>query len=134
MFRTTAFAGGFLLVVAGAAHAQTGAEVAARLTPALHSCERASGNAGTYPQALCYRDEQDRQDHRLDQAWSNASKRLPSARRGVFGRDEDAWIKSRDVKCQEGADDLRGATAAFVFNRCMVLEAIRRTLWLEKQR
>ena len=132
MFRIAPLASALVLVFAGAAHAQTDAEVAARLTPDFRRCAQGADEA-TWPQALCYVDEQTRQDHRLDQAWVNAAKRLPSARRDAFGRDQDAWIKARKEKCREAADDLRGATAAFELNACMTLEAIRRTIWLEKR-
>ena len=76
MFRTASFAFTFALLFAGATQAQTSDGVTARLTPDFRSCTQGADEA-TWPQVLCYREEQTRQDRRLDQAWANAAKRLP---------------------------------------------------------
>jgi len=132
MTRKAAFA--CLLAFAAPAYAQTDAQVAARLTPALHACENAPEHGGTLPQAICYRDEAARQDRRLNDTWARVVASLPVARKEALRNSERRWIKQRDADCREESDEQDGfvsTTTKYMFNACIADASIRRTLWLE---
>jgi uncharacterized protein YecT (DUF1311 family) len=131
MARIAAFAYAIALAFAGHAYGQTDEEVAARLTPAVHTCESARENSGTLQQALCYKDEVARQDQRLNKTWAEVISRLPPDRRETLRRSEREWIKQRDADCHDEAAGYINSTAAYMFNVCMANETIRRTIWLE---
>jgi uncharacterized protein YecT (DUF1311 family) len=132
MIRVPAATCVFSIALAGSAFAQTDEEVASHLTPAVHACESAPENGGTFEQALCYKDELARQDQRLNDLWSQVLSRLKPGRREALRQKERHWIKDRDADCREEAQAYVDSTAAYMFNRCMTDESIRRTMWLEK--
>ena len=132
MARIAAFAYALALAFARHAYGQTDEEVAARLTPAVHTCERAQENNGTLQQALCYKDEVDRQDQRLNRTWAAVISGLSPDRRETLRRGEREWLKQRDADCHHEAAGYANATAAYMFNLCMANETIRRTIWLER--
>jgi uncharacterized protein YecT (DUF1311 family) len=132
MIRTSAIA--LALLVAWPACAQTDEEVAAQLTPEFDVCEHSPGNGGTFQQALCYKDEDARQDELLNEAWAKVIERTPPVRREALRKDERRWIRERDATCREEAAAYINSTAAFMFNHCMAEETIRRTIWLNEVR
>jgi uncharacterized protein YecT (DUF1311 family) len=134
MIRVAAFASALALGFAGCAYAQTDQEVSARLTPAVHACERLRESGGTVQQAICYRDEASRQDQQLNALWSRVIYRLAPADRAPLRRSERRWIRHRDAECRQEAAGYINSTAAYMFNVCMANETIRRTIWLEKSR
>ena len=132
MARTASFAYAIALAFAGQAHGQIDEQVAARLTPTVHICEKSSENSGTLQQALCYKEEAARQDQHLNKTWVEVIKRLSPVRRDALRRSERHWLKKRDADCRDETSDYINSTAAYMFNVCMVNENIRRTMWLEK--
>jgi uncharacterized protein YecT (DUF1311 family) len=134
MIRVAALAFALALGFAGCGYAQTDEEVASRLTPAVHACERMPENGGTVEQAICYREEATRQDQQLNALWSRVIDHLSPAERAPLRRSERRWIKDRDAECQQEAAGYINSTAAYMFNVCMANETVRRTIWLEKSR
>jgi uncharacterized protein YecT (DUF1311 family) len=134
MIRAATFATALAFGFAACADAQTDQEVAARLTPAVHACERLPENGGTVEQAICYRDEAIRQDQQLNSLWRRVIYRLSPADRAPLRRSERRWVKDRDEECRQEAAGYINSTAAYMFNVCMANETIRRTIWLEKSR
>ena len=116
----------------GSALAQTDQQVAARLTPIVHACEKSPENGGTLQQALCYKDEVDRQDQALNQTWLRIMGLSAPSRQAFLRRSERQWIKDRDEDCQKEASEYINSTASYMFNVCMADETIRRTIWLEQ--
>ena|ERR1700742_2345751 len=123
-----------LLAFVGTASAQTEDEISARLTSAVHACESAAGNEGTFQQALCYRDEIGRQDQRLNELWKQVVARSSPKEREILRRSERQWIKDRDVDCHNDSAGYTNSTAAYMFNVCMARDTIRRIIWLENVR
>ena len=121
-----------VLALAEPGYCQTDDEVAARLTPSVQTCEQAPENAGTFPQALCYKDELTRQDQQLNATWTQVTNRLAAARMEKLRRGERQWIKERDATCEREATEYVNATKAYMYNVCMTNETIRRIMWLEK--
>ena len=134
MTHIAAFAYALALAFAGSANAQTDEEVAARLTPTVHTCEHSRENGGTLEQALCYKDEASRQDQRLNDVWMEVINRQSFADRERLRRSERRWIKERDATCHQEAAAYINSTAAYMFNVCMADEIIRRIIWLDKVR
>ena len=120
------------LALSVSAIAQTDEEVAARLSPAVHVCEKSPENGGTLQQAICYRDEAIRQDQRLNETWKRVVSRISHVRGDPLRRSERRWIIKRETECKEEAQDYINSTARYMFNVCMANEAIRRTMWLER--
>lgn len=132
MLRTIALS--IILAGISPAAAQSDNEVESRLTPALHLCETAPQNGGTLQQAECYRDEDVRQDRRLNETWKGALARLLPYQRDKLRRDERIWIKKRRDICRDEESEYVNSTAAYMFEVCMANAAIRRTIWLERIR
>ncbi len=129
MARKAVFVFALALAFAGPAFGQTDEQVATRLTPTLHACDRAADIP--LEQAYCYQAELARQEKRLNATWAQVIGRRPPEQREALRRSERQWIKDRDKDCRDEAADYVHATAALMFNVCMTNEAIRRTMWLE---
>ena len=121
-----------LLALAGPAKGQTDAEVAARITPALHECENASENGGTYQQAVCEGAEARRQEQQLNKTWARVMASLPSSRQRALRNGEQAWIRQREKDCHSEMGNYVNSTARYMFAHCMAEASVRRTLWLER--
>ena len=118
----------------GSAYAQTDEQVAARLTPIVHACEKSPENGGTLQQALCYKDEIARQDQMLNRTWLRVMGLSSPSRKAFLRRSERQWIKYRDEDCHKEASEYINSTASYMFNVCMADGTIRRTIWLEQAR
>ena len=131
MGRISASAFALALAFCGRAYAQTDAQVAERLTPTVHACEKSPENSGTFEQALCYKDEVARQNDKLNETWTHVIERLSPNRRKALRISERRWIKERDNDCRAEATDYINSTASYMFNVCAANATIRRTIWLE---
>ena len=121
-----------LLFVSSRVYAQSDAEVAARISPALEKCQSAFENGGTFQQAMCEGAEASRQDQQLNKTWARVIVSLPPAEKKALRDKQRAWISQRDSDCQSEANDYANSTAKYMFAACIVDETIRRTMWLER--
>jgi len=118
------------LLMSSPVSAQSDKEVATQITPELRACESAPENGGTLQQALCYVDEDKRQDQLLNEVWRN----LASPRREALRDSERQWIQQRSVNCTAEAAEYVNSTSKYMYNVCYADETIRRRLWLERHR
>jgi uncharacterized protein YecT (DUF1311 family) len=116
--------------VAAASPTQDDDEWKQSLTPEVHACENAPENGGTFQQAICYRDELDRQDALLNKVWQH----LPEGRRAKLRARERQWISERDKDCMDEAAGYKNSTASYMFNICMVEKTINRINWIGHER
>jgi uncharacterized protein YecT (DUF1311 family) len=132
MVRPAAMIYALVLAVGWPACAQTDRDVAARLTPEVRACEQAPENSGTLQQALCYKDEDTRQDKRLNDLWAQVMSSISPARRQNLRANERRWVEQRDEDCKDEANAYINSTAAYMYNRCYAEESIRRIIWMER--
>ena len=126
-----------LLSVAGAAGAQTQAQVERRYSAVYDRC-LATGDAArgvTSAMMSCTGAEIERQDARLNQAYRMAMMRLTPAARTRLRASERRWIAQRDRGCRRSARTYEGGTAAGLnYSGCILDETVKRTMWLERYR
>lgn len=81
--------------------------------------------------AACFQAEFQRQDARLNQAWTSALRRVPGARHRALLLAQRRWIAARDPFCTDSTKELRGSLTQLAFLDCRVEQTIRRTIWLD---
>ena len=106
--------------------------IEARYTPQYRAC-LADPQLNTISHDQCNAAEMARQDGALNAAWKATLPRLAPARGAELRRAERAWIAGRKRHCDRAAKEGEGGTiATLLYGQCMIDEAIRRTLWLER--
>lgn len=120
-----------------AAQAQWPKSVETRLSRSYQMCMN-GGDAGrgqTLAMAECQRAEIDRQDARLNQAYTMVMRRLPATRKAALRQSERNWIRQRDRQCDAAQRKFAGGTMAILeYRGCILRQTIERTLWLERYR
>jgi uncharacterized protein YecT (DUF1311 family) len=106
----------------------------AHYTAALHACENAPENGGTFQQAMCMFAEDQRQDKALNAVWARVMARLDARRSAELRANQRQWIKDRAASATEDAAGAINSTAKYMYNASYADETIRRTIWLEHLR
>jgi len=125
------------LLLMTAAAPQTDADVEKRYSAAFNTCTNTGDAArGVTPAMMeCLSAELERQDARLNQAYTMVMKRLSPKRKTALRTSQRKWIRDRDAKCKRAYDAVGGGTASGLeFQGCMTSETIRRTIFLERYR
>jgi uncharacterized protein YecT (DUF1311 family) len=72
------------------------------------------------------------QDARLNQAYKTVMARLAQPQQAALRKSERTWIKERDQRCREAADEAGGGSAfGIIFSSCVLDETVKRVIWLK---
>lgn len=99
-------------------------------TPQWKTCQHKAPAA--VDNAACFQAEFQRQDARLNEAWTEALRRVPAARHRALLAAQRSWIAARDPFCTHYAKGPRGTLPQLAFLDCRVEQTIRRVIWLAK--
>jgi uncharacterized protein YecT (DUF1311 family) len=125
------------LSISNTLQAANTAEIEKRHTKAYDECLNNGDAARGVQPAMnaCVALEYERQDGRLNQAYSMVMKRQSAAGKTKLRASQRIWIKQRDRICAAEEKEYEGGTMApMIFHSCLINETIERTIWLEKYR
>lgn len=114
--------------------AQTKAEVEAAYSPSFNHCMESGDAAQGITSGImdCTGAENTLQNARLNQAYNTVMARLPARQQAALRTSERNWIKRRDERCREAADEAGGGSASgIIYSSCILNETIKRTIWLK---
>jgi uncharacterized protein YecT (DUF1311 family) len=126
-----------VLINGSSASAVPYSEIEKRHTKAYDECLNNGDAARGVQPAMnaCVAMEYERQDGRLNQAYSMVMKRQNAAGKTKLRAAQRIWIKQRDRICAAEEKEYEGGTMApMIFHSCLINETIERTIWLEKYR
>ena len=111
--------------------AQSQPQIEKRYSPDYNPCIEASGGV-TSEMMSCTGAEIDRQDARLNQAYTMVMRALPPAKKVALRNSERAWVKARDARCYRDSASMRGGSGeGILYSGCILEETIKRTVFLE---
>lgn len=122
------------IVASSPALAQTKAEVEAAYSPSFNHCMESGDAAQGITSGImdCNGTENTLQNARLNQAYKTVMARLSAPQQAKLRTSERDWIKRRDARCREAADEAGGGSASgIIYSSCFLDETIKRTLWLK---